>query len=135
MSLTKLEHYLVMTHDLAATRRFYVEGLGFAEGFRPDLGFPGHWLYLGGTPCIHIAEWKTYTAHSHRLGLPVTIPAAGTGSLDHLAFHASDYEGFVSHLEAAGIAMHRHDAPAAGLRQVFVFDPNGVKLEINFFSN
>jgi catechol 2,3-dioxygenase-like lactoylglutathione lyase family enzyme len=134
MPLTQLEHYLVMTHDLEGTRAFYVEGLGFAEGFRPDLGFPGYWLYLGDVPCIHIAEWQSYTAHSQRLGLPVTTPAAGTGALDHLAFHASDYEGYVARLDALGIAAHRHDAPEAKLRQLFLLDPNGIKLEINFFS-
>jgi catechol 2,3-dioxygenase-like lactoylglutathione lyase family enzyme len=134
MPLTHLEHYLVMTHDLEATRAFYVDGLGFTQGFRPDLGFPGYWLYLGDVPCIHIAEWETYTAHSQRLGLPVTTPASGTGSLDHLAFHASDYDGYVARLDAQGIAAHRHDAPEAKLRQLFLLDPNGIKLEINFFS-
>lgn len=134
MPLTKLEHYLVLTHDLAATRDFYVDGLGFAEGFRPDLGFPGYWLYLGEVPCIHIAEWTSYTAHSARLGLPVTTPAPGTGSLDHLAFHASDFDAFVTRLAARGIAAHRHDAPEASLRQLFLLDPNGIKLEINFFA-
>ena len=134
MPLTKLEHYLVMTADLEGTRRFYVEGLGFTEGFRPDLGFPGYWLYLGDVPCIHIAEWVTYTAHSQRLGLPVTTAAAGTGSLDHLAFHASDFDAYVARLAAQGIEAHRHDAPEAKLRQLFLLDPNGIKLEINFFS-
>jgi len=124
----------VMTADLEGTRRFYVDGLGFTEGFRPDLGFPGYWLYLGDVPCIHIAEWETYTAHSARLSLPVTTPAAGTGALDHIAFHASDFEGYVERLAAQGITAHRHDAPEAKLRQLFLLDPNGIKLEINFFS-
>ena len=134
MPLSKLEHYLVMTADLAATRAFYVDALGFSDGFRPELGFPGYWLYLGDTPCIHVAEWKTYTAHSRRLGLPVTAPAPGTGSLDHIAFHASDYEGFVARLASRGVRAHALDSPVAGLRQLFVLDPNGIKLEINFFS-
>jgi catechol 2,3-dioxygenase-like lactoylglutathione lyase family enzyme len=134
MPLSKMEHYLVMTSDIDATREFYCSALGFTEGFRPDLGFPGYWLYLGDTPCIHIAEWETYTAHSRRLGLPVTTPSPGTGSLDHIAFHASDYDGFLARLAAHGVAAHRLDSPAAGLRQLFLLDPNGIKLEINFFS-
>ncbi len=60
--LSKLEHFLVMTHDVDGTRDFYRDVLGFAEGFRPELGFLGHWLYLGDTPVIHIADWVTYTA-------------------------------------------------------------------------
>src|SRR5690349_24808975 len=69
-----MEHFLVMTHDVDGTRDFYRDVLGFQEGFRPDLGFLGHWLYLGDTPVIHIADWSTYTAHSNRLGIPVTQP-------------------------------------------------------------
>lgn len=134
MPLTKIEHYLVMTSDIEATRKFYCNALGFADGFRPDLGFPGYWLYLGDTPVIHIAEWHTYTEHSQRLGLPVTRPAPGTGALDHIAFHASDYEGFLQRLATHGVTAHRHDTPAAGLRQLFLLDPNGIKLEINFFA-
>ena len=134
MPLSKLEHYLVMTADIDATRAFYVDALGFAEGFRPELGFPGYWLYLGDTPCIHIAEWVSYTAHSQRLGLPVTRPAPGTGALDHIAFHASDYDGFATRLADHGVKADRLDTPSARLRQLFVLDPNGIKLEINFFS-
>ena len=134
MPLSTLEHYLVMTSDLEATRRFYVDALGFSDGFRPELGFPGYWLYLGDTPCIHIAEWETYTAHSQRLGLPVTSPASGTGALDHIAFRANDYDGFLACLTGQGITAHPLDTPSAGLRQLFVHDPNGIKLEINFFS-
>ena len=49
MPLTKLEHYLVLTDDIDATRDFYVEALGMQVGFRPPLGFPGHWVYIGDT--------------------------------------------------------------------------------------
>lgn len=133
MSLQLMEHYLVMTADLAATRAFYVDALGFTEGPRPDLGFPGYWLYLGDTPCIHIAEWDTYTAHSQALGIPVTTPAPGTGAVDHVAFRAADFEAFLERITLRGLAYHRHDTPAIGLRQLFLFDPNGLKLEINFF--
>ncbi|MFM1887540.1 MAG: hypothetical protein RL026_2697 [Pseudomonadota bacterium] len=134
MSLQLMEHYLVMTADLEATRSFYVDALGFQDGYRPDLGFPGYWLYLGDTPCIHIAEWQTYTAHSERLGIPVTRPADGTGAVDHVAFRAADFDAFLERITRLGLRYHRHDSPAIGLRQLFLDDPNGLKLEINFFA-
>jgi len=132
MALRTLEHFLVLSHQPEATRDFYRDALGLVEGARPDLGFPGYWLYLGSVACIHIAEWRSYTEHSNRLGIPVSTPAAGTGGLDHLAFQAGDYEDFVANLARHSIAAHRHDTPAIGLRQLFLFDPNGIKLEINF---
>lgn len=136
MLLSKLEHFLVMTHDVDGTRDFYRDVLGMQEGFRPELGFLGHWLYLGDTPVIHIAEWASYTAHSQRLGIPVTRPAPGTGPLDHVAFNGdgANYGELRQRLETRGLAFHPHDSPAIGLRQIFLEDPNGLKLELNFWA-
>jgi catechol 2,3-dioxygenase-like lactoylglutathione lyase family enzyme len=131
MPLTQLEHYLVLTHDLERTRDFYRDALGLREGARPPLGFPGYWLYAGDVPCIHIAEWNTYRAHSVAAGISVSIPAPGTGPLDHVAFNAVDVGEVKARLSAHGITYSVNDVPAAGLTQLFLNDPNGVKVEIN----
>jgi catechol 2,3-dioxygenase-like lactoylglutathione lyase family enzyme len=132
MPLNKLEHYLVMTDDIDATRDFYRDVIGLREGFRANLGFPGYWLYLDDIPVIHIAEWKTYTVHSEKLGIPVTTPAPGTGPLDHIAFNGTDAGEMISRLESLGISYHRNDVPVASLVQLFITDPNGIKLELNY---
>ncbi|HTV79816.1 MAG TPA: VOC family protein [Steroidobacteraceae bacterium] len=132
MALTGMEHYLVLTSDLDATRDFYRDALGMTEGFRPLLGFPGYWMYIGTTPVIHIAEWNTYTAHSNGKDIPVTAPAASTGAFDHVAFNAEDFAGVIARLERHGVTPARNLASRSGMRQLFVFDPNGVKIEINF---
>jgi len=134
MPLTKLEHYLVLTADIDGTRDFYCQVLGMREGPRPPLGFPGYWLYLGDTAVIHIAEWQTYTEHSATRDILVSTPAAGTGALDHIAFNASDYDEFLANLERAGVQEHRNIANANGLRQVFLLDPNGIKIEVNIWT-
>ena len=131
MPLTKLEHYLVLTDDMEATRDFYVEALGMHVGPRPPLAFPGYWVYVGDTPCIHIAEWKTYTAHSLSKGIEVTSKAPGTGPVDHIAFNGVDYDELVSRLERRGVQARRNEQPGGALRQLFLEDPNGVKIEIN----
>lgn len=131
MPLTQLEHYLVLTDDLERTRDFYRDALGLHEGARPPLGFPGFWFYAGGVPCIHIAEWSTYRAHSAAAGISVSIPAPGTGPLDHVAFNAVDLSEVKARLSAYGITYSVNDVPAAGLTQLFLKDPNGVKVEIN----
>ena len=132
MALTGMEHYLVLTADLDATRDFYQDAFGMSQGFRPPLGFPGYWMYLGRTPVIHIAEWSTYTAHSNRKDIPVTAPAASTGSFDHVAFNAEDFADVIARLERHGVTPARNLVSGSGMRQLFVFDPNGVKIEINF---
>jgi len=131
MPLTKLEHYLVLTDDMEATRDFYVQALGMHVGFRPPLAFPGYWVYVGDTPCIHIAEWKSYTAHSNEKGIEVSTRAAGTGPVDHIAFNAHDYDDVVGRLERYGVKARRNDQSGGLLRQLFLQDPNGVKIEIN----
>ncbi|HTT01146.1 MAG TPA: VOC family protein [Steroidobacteraceae bacterium] len=131
MPLTKMEHYLVLTDDLEQTRQFYCEALGMHVGPRPPLEFPGFWLYVGDTPCIHVAEWETYTAHSHKQGIPVSTRGAGTGSLDHIAFNADDFEEVLARLERQGIKPGKNIVRGTPLRQLFLRDPNGVKIEIN----
>ncbi len=131
MPLTQLEHYLVLTDDLDATRDFYRDALGLREGARPPLGFPGYWLYIGDVPCIHIAEWNTYTAHSIAAGIGVSTPAPGTGALDHIAFNAADLAGVKARLSAHAVDYSVNEVPNAGLIQLFLKDPNGIKVEIN----
>jgi catechol 2,3-dioxygenase-like lactoylglutathione lyase family enzyme len=131
MPLTQLEHYLVLTDDLDGSRDFYRDALGLREGARPPLGFPGYWLYLGDVPCIHIAEWNTYRAHSTAAGISVSTPAPGTGALDHIAFNAVDLAGLKARLSAQEINYSINEVPNAGLTQLFLRDPNGIKVEIN----
>jgi catechol 2,3-dioxygenase-like lactoylglutathione lyase family enzyme len=132
VALTALEHYLVLTADLDATRDFYQDALGMTQGFRPLLGFPGYWMYVGATPVIHIAEWSSYTAHSTAKGIPVTAPAAGTGAFDHVAFNAVNFDDVLARLGRHGVTPARNLVSKSGMRQLFVFDPNGLKIEINF---
>ena len=131
MPLIKMEHFLVLTADLDGTRDFYCGVLGMREGPRPPLGFPGYWLYLGDTACIHVAEWNTYTAHSSGRDIPVSVPALGTGPVDHIAFTATDYDELLASLSQHGVKAHANVTNPNGLRQVFLLDPNGVKIEVN----
>ena len=131
MPLTQLEHYLVLTDDLDRTRDFYDHALGLEVGPRPPLGFPGYWLYAGDVPCIHIAEWVSYRAHSQRAGIPVSERAAGTGPVDHIAFNAQDCEAVKEKLKANGVEFSENRVPGVRLVQLFLKDPNGVKIEIN----
>ena len=131
MPLTKMEHYLVLTDDIDGTRDFYCNALGMRVGPRPPLAFLGYWLYVGETPCIHIGEWKSYTEHSKSQGIPVTKPAPGTGPVDHIAFNGEDFDGILAHLQKHGVSAHVNHVPGGALRQLFLLDPNGVKIEIN----
>jgi catechol 2,3-dioxygenase-like lactoylglutathione lyase family enzyme len=129
MPLTRMEHLLVLTDDIDGTKDFYCRALGLEVGERPPLEFPGHWLYVEGVPCIHVADRDAYTAHSARLGLP-----ASPDAVDHVAFNGNDYAEAVARLEREGVEATTNAVPGAGLRQLFLEDPNGLKIEINVMS-
>ena len=132
MSLTRMEHFLVVSEDLEGTKDFYCDVLGMKVGFRPDLGFPGYWLYMGDVPCVHLAEWETYAVYTARVGIPISTKTPGTGSLDHIAFNATDFDTVVARIEGLGIEFSRSGIDEIGLRQIFLKDPNGLTIELNF---
>jgi catechol 2,3-dioxygenase-like lactoylglutathione lyase family enzyme len=130
MSVTEMEHVLVLSDDIEATRDFYCRIVGLRVGDRPPLEFPGYWLYAGTSACLHIAQREAYSAHAERLGLTVADERSGNGPVDHIAFNDTDYEQLNERLERNSVAAVRNTVPG-GLRQLFVEDPNGVRVEIN----
>jgi catechol 2,3-dioxygenase-like lactoylglutathione lyase family enzyme len=125
VTLGRLDHVLVVADDIERTRAFYCDVLGFEVGERPPLPFPGYWLYLDGVACVHVAEREAYEAHAPMLFGDARTP------VDHVAFSADDYDGLVDRLSAAGIEPVANEVPGAHLRQLFVDDPNGVRIELN----
>ena len=55
-NIAALDHINILTNDVEKCRNFYVDGLGFEEGFRPPFNIPGMWLYLDEHPVVHIIE-------------------------------------------------------------------------------
>ena len=122
MLVDKLEHYNIVTEKLDETVAFYEEIVGLAKGERPNFAFPGAWLYAGEEPVVHLMQ----------LG---EARAPGSGSIDHVAFRGSDYAAYKAHLEAAGVDYDERYVEDAAMHQLFIRDPNGVKVEINFRSS
>jgi catechol 2,3-dioxygenase-like lactoylglutathione lyase family enzyme len=126
-----MEHVLVLSDDIELTRDFYCRVVGLTVGARPSLEFPGYWLYAGSTPCLHIAERAAYRDHAAHLGLRVSGKSSGPGAIDHISFSASDYGSLTERFEREGVAAIRNAVPGGGPRQLFIEDPNGVRVEIN----
>ncbi len=120
MPLQNLNHLLVLARDLEATRDFYVSVLGLAVGPRPPFEFPGYWLYLGDQAVVHLAGQDSDTGD------------AGTGPIDHVAFGATGLKDMVVRLEDHAIPVRHRKVPDLGLHQVFIQDPNGVTIELNY---
>jgi catechol 2,3-dioxygenase-like lactoylglutathione lyase family enzyme len=124
MALRRLDHVLVLTDNVEATKTFYCDVLGLRVGDRPELPFPGFWLYANGAACVHVAERAPYDAHAASMGLAAKPPP-----VDHVAFEADAPEQLLERLGAAGVEVTTN-APASGVRQLFFDDPNGTRIEL-----
>jgi catechol 2,3-dioxygenase-like lactoylglutathione lyase family enzyme len=131
MGVQILEHVTIRCAQLGRTREFYVELMGLTEGDRPAFSFRGYWLYLGGVPVIHLVEASDSAG---AWGGDIVMPKAedGTGSFDHLAFRGDDFGAMRARLQEAGVAFKEKVVPGGQLAQLFVPDPEGVLVEINF---
>ncbi len=134
-----LNHFSIRTLDLAACERFYCGALGMRVGPRPPFPFPGLWLYPADTSdyaqaAVHIIgiDRNDPEGLKQYLGDRDETSLQGTGSVDHIAFFSTGLAAMLARLKGAGLAVREREVPALGLHQVFVDDPNGVVIELNF---
>jgi catechol 2,3-dioxygenase-like lactoylglutathione lyase family enzyme len=120
-SMSLLDHVNIQTCKIEETIRFYEQVVGLRKGFRPAFNFPGAWMYIGDQAVLHL------------IGLTDSrLLLTGSGCVNHVAFNASGLSELIGRLDAAGIPFDVSDVPGQQLRQVFFFDPNGLKVEIAF---
>lgn len=134
MPLNALQHYTIRTTRLRETCDFYVNILGLRDGERPLFDFPGNWLYLGDQAVVHLLgiNQKDRSGLTDYLGDKAPEKLSGTGAVDHIAFSATDFVGVRKHIERNGLKFFERKVPDLGLRQIFLEDPNGIKIELNF---
>ncbi|MFM1880222.1 MAG: hypothetical protein RLZZ344_456 [Pseudomonadota bacterium] len=135
MAIQELNHYLIRAADLKASRDFYVNVLGLSEMDRPNFPFPGYWLGTNGVVQVHMAPDNIPNREFYYLGTPPGAVSGqpGTGSIDHVAFIATDHERFLEKLRAAGVHYRPRYLKDSQLFQVFIRDPDGITIELNFF--
>ena len=138
MALT-LNHYSIRTTDLDASRRFYVGVLGLSVGPRPEFPFPGLWMYRGdhgdmANAVVHIIgiDLANPQGLKQYLGDRTEASLAGSGAVDHIAFYADGLAAMLAHLQAQGVPFRERSVPSVGLHQLFLDDPCGVMIELNY---
>src|SRR5688500_19233663 len=101
MPLSHIEHFLVASDDIDATRDWYARGLGMTSGPHPDFGFPVHWMYIGEVDVVHIGPSARMAGAIQKqyLGRTSQDAGQGTGALDHIAFRAKGLPAMLQHLK------------------------------------
>jgi catechol 2,3-dioxygenase-like lactoylglutathione lyase family enzyme len=105
-----------------ALRAFYVDVIGLEAGPRPPFGSVGHWLYAGGHPVVHLS-----------LASPAEgrVPGA-RNAFDHAAFDCTDRAAVEARLAALGLHFDVARVPGTSQVQIFLSDPAGNGVELNF---
>lgn len=133
MPLTKLDHFLVQTHDMAMTRDWYASVLGMQAGYTPDFKFPVVWMYIGEQDVVHITEGGKNVSENRKAYLgQQSTDTHGSGAVDHIAFRATGLKDTIRHLTELGVDFNQRQVNDQGLYQLFMLDPNGIKVELNF---
>ncbi len=117
--ITGIDHVSLLVADTGRALGFYRDVLGLeVDPERPDLGFPGAWLRVGGATRIHLLELPDPDAARE-------APAHG-GRDRHFALAVTDLETLARALDGAGIAFTRS---RSGRRALFCRDPDGNAVE------
>ena len=127
MQVNGVNHINLVTGDLAATIAFYEALLEMKAQPIPvaPAGFNGSWICdAQNNPIIHVQGYNPERHGELKAGL--------TGALDHVAFTCVGFDATKARCEELGIEYRVNDRQFGDLRQVFVTDPNGISLELNY---
>jgi len=108
MGVGLLDHFNIRTRQLGDTVRFYEEVLDLKKGDRPNFAFPGAWMYSEGKPVVHLVD------------------------ISDVAFASQDMTGMKQRLTSKGLPFDVREVPGVDVWQIFVTDPNGVMIELNY---
>ena len=121
MRINRIDHFNIRTRDLDRLCEFYTKVLALEIGDRPPFDSPGVWLYAGGHPILHVG-----VAEDGGADVGNTLP------LDHIALETEGLVDAVARLDGAGIEYRMVDVPGRAMKQIFIRDPDGIALELNF---
>ena len=139
MSNLSLNHFSIRSLEIEKTSAFFNQVLGLTIGPRPEFPFPGVWLYNGDE-----SSWANAVLHliaidkndpdglQKYLGDRDTSSLHGSGAVDHIAFFASGLEEKIQLLNTLKVPYRERTVPVLKLHQIFLDDPNGVVIELNY---
>ena len=144
MAIKRLDHVNFVTHDPQETITFYTEIIGLILGDKLNIDTSNSlYFYILGSyiAILHIGNAKANKIQpkfkrfadleSEHQG------AFSTGAFDHfcLAVDIGDYELFLKRFDAKEIDYQTYCHEDMTLKQIWLLDPNGVRVELNFIQD
>jgi catechol 2,3-dioxygenase-like lactoylglutathione lyase family enzyme len=126
MRVNRIDHFNLRTSLLEETSSFYEKLLGLKRGRAAGMDQSRNaWLYdEEGRPIVHV----NMPADGER-----ELPGDDTGKVHHIALDCTGYDAMIARLKKLQQAYQINVIAEIGLRQLFVMDPNGLRLELNFW--
>lgn len=103
-------------------KNFYCDVIGLKIGPRPPFSGFGYWLYSGDQAIIHL-----HITRPDESRMPDII-----STIDHIAFVCTNRKEVEEHLKILGVEFQTVLVPVANQVQLFVRDPAGNRVELNF---
>jgi catechol 2,3-dioxygenase-like lactoylglutathione lyase family enzyme len=101
---------------------FYCDVIGLKVGMRPPFPGFGYWLYSGDQAIMHLHITRTDEER-----LPNIV-----STIDHIAFVCTNRKEVEAHLKQHSLEYQTVLVPVANQVQLFVRDPAGNRVELNF---
>jgi catechol-2,3-dioxygenase len=107
---------------LEKLRTFYCEAVGLTVGLRPAFKSIGYWLYAGENAVLHLSQITPDEAQ----------PVSALTTFSHVAFSCTDVVAFEQRLIQLGLQYRISQVPLTSQVQIFLKDPAGNGVELNF---
>lgn len=133
MQVAAIDHVNIRTPDVVGTARFFADVLAMTVMPSPAHADPRKAAWIcdaGGRAVVHLAAPDML--YPWEESEPAEAPR-GSGRLHHVALCCTGYPAMVERLTGRSVSFEVSDVPQVGLRQLFVAEPNGILLELNFF--
>jgi catechol 2,3-dioxygenase-like lactoylglutathione lyase family enzyme len=139
MTNLSLNHFSIRSLEIEKTTEFFNKLLGLTVGPRPEFPFPGVWLYNGdesswANAVLHLIAIDKNDPNGLKQYLGERDPSSlyGSGAVDHIAFFATGLEAKIALLKELKVPYRERTVPVLKLHQIFLDDPNGVVIELNY---
>jgi catechol 2,3-dioxygenase-like lactoylglutathione lyase family enzyme len=124
MAVTGINHINieVTAEQLPRVKAFYEDVLGLKPGFRAASKRDGVWLYAGNTPVIHLSVTEDWMNESDKI------------HFNHVAFACTGLAEFMGDFTQKNIpyTLEQRSLADREMTQIFLYDPVGIKVELNF---
>jgi catechol 2,3-dioxygenase-like lactoylglutathione lyase family enzyme len=128
MLVSRIFHVAIKTADLEATIAFYTRVMGLVVYRRPDFDFQGAWLapaVAGAEAILHVYAGDAARGADGRF-------ESGTAAIDHVSLNAQGFAEQRDRFLRLGLPYRENVVPGLPFWQLFVYDPNGVMLELTY---